>query len=110
MSLFLFVSTALIWATGAFATTLQAGIVPIPVSVGYRMLLMTVAMLAVIFVTRTPLRVRRTDVPWLVVHATTFFALNFICFYNATTYIPSGVATLALSTSPIFAPSSVSLC
>lgn len=103
MSLFLFVSTALIWATGAFATTLQAGIVPIPVSVGYRMLLMTVAMLAVIFVTRTPLRVRRTDVPWLAVHAVTFFALNFICFYNATSYIPSGVATLALSTSPIFA-------
>lgn len=103
MSLFLFVSTALIWATGAFATTLQAGIVPIPVSVGYRMLLMTVAMLAVIVVTRTPLRVRRTDVPWLAVHAATFFALNFICFYNATTHIPSGVATLALSTSPIFA-------
>ena len=103
MSLFLFISTALIWATGAFVTTLQAGIVPIPVSVGYRMLLMTVAMLAVIFVTRTPLRVRRTDVPWLMMHAATFFAFNFICFYNATTYIPSGVATLALSTSPIFA-------
>ena len=52
MSLFLFISTALIWATGAFVTTLQAGIVPIPVSVGYRMLLMAVAMLAVIFVTQ----------------------------------------------------------
>ncbi|MEO9900787.1 DMT family transporter [Nisaea sp.] len=103
MSLFLFVSTALIWATGAFVTTLQAGIVPIPVSVGYRMLLMTAAMLAVIVVTRTPLRVRRADVPWLLVHAAVFFALNFICFYNATTYVPSGVATLALSTSPIFA-------
>lgn len=103
MSLFLFVSTALIWATGAFVTTLQAGIVPIPVSVAYRMLLMTAAMLAVVIVTRTSLRVHRADVPWLVMHAATFFALNFICFYNATTYIPSGVATLALSTSPIFA-------
>ncbi|WP_193172677.1 DMT family transporter [Nisaea nitritireducens] len=103
MSLFLFISTALIWATGAFVTTLQAGIVPIPVSVAYRMLLMTAAMLAVVLVTRTSLRVQRADVPWLVIHATTFFALNFICFYNATTYIPSGVATLALSTSPIFA-------
>ncbi|MEQ8333572.1 DMT family transporter [Nisaea sp.] len=103
MSLFLFFSTALIWATGAFVTTLQAGIVPIPVSVGYRMTLMAIAMLAVILATRAPLRVRRADVPWLAVHAAVFFALNFICFYNATTYIPSGVAALALSTSPIFA-------
>ena len=29
MSLFLFVGTALLWATGAFMTTMQSGIVPI---------------------------------------------------------------------------------
>ena len=103
MSLFLFVGTALLWATGAFMTTMQSGIVPISVSVGYRMLLMAAAMLVVVVVSRTSLRVGRANMPWLAALAATFFALNFICFYKAITYIPSGVAALALSTSPIFA-------
>lgn len=103
MHIILFALSALIWGTGAYVTTLQAGTVPVPVSVAYRMLLLAGAMLVVAQLTRTSLRVERQDMPWIGVHAATFFALNFICFYTSTHYIPSGVATLALSTSPIFA-------
>lgn len=103
MHVILFALSALIWGTGAYVTTLQAGPVPVPVSVAYRMLLMAGFMLAVMLATRSPLRVARQDMPWIAAHAATFFALNFICFYTSTHYIPSGVATLALSTSPIFA-------
>ncbi|WP_193188900.1 DMT family transporter [Nisaea sediminum] len=103
MHFILFALSALIWGTGAYVTTLQAGPVPAPVSVAYRMLLLAGFMLVVILATRTRLRLDRQDVPWIAAHAATFFALNFICFYTSTHYIPSGVATLALSTSPIFA-------
>ncbi|WP_420403738.1 DMT family transporter [Nisaea sp.] len=103
MHFILFALSALIWGTGAYVTTLQAGPVPVPVSVAYRMLLLAVCMLVVILATRTRLSIEREHIPWIAAHAATFFALNFICFYTSTHYIPSGVATLALSTSPIFA-------
>ncbi|UUX51345.1 DMT family transporter [Nisaea acidiphila] len=103
MHIILFALSALIWGTGAYVTTLQAGPVPVPVSVAYRMLLLAGFMLVVLLATRSRLRVAGQDVPWIAAHAATFFALNFICFYYSTHLIPSGVATLALSTSPIFA-------
>lgn len=103
MTAVLFGSTALLWGTSAIVTALQAGIVPAPVSVAYRMILVCGCMLVLGAVRSAPLRLERHDLPWVALQGVLFFGLAFIAFYHATRLIPSGVAALILSTSSVLA-------
>jgi drug/metabolite transporter (DMT)-like permease len=98
-----FILTALLWGGGALMTAFQVGSVPAPVSVGYRMTLVGLAMLGAGAVAGRRLRLAREDALWVILQGVLFFGLAFIAFYSATQFIPSGLAALILSMSSVFA-------
>ena len=102
MILFLFVSTVLIWGTTWFAIALQAGPVPVLVSVFYRFALAAILFLAGLAVTGRLKLPQREQHKWLFAQALCLFSLNFICFYTAAQYIPSGLESVIFSLATIF--------
>lgn len=103
MTATLFLLAALLWGSSAIVTGHQAGAGPPEVSVFYRMVLVTVLMTGWCLVTRLNLAVPRRDRLWVLLQGVLFFGSAFIPFYYATTYIPSGLAALVLSTSSLVA-------
>ncbi|MBB3996746.1 DMT family transporter [Aureimonas pseudogalii] len=102
MNAALFVSTVLIWGTTWIAIALQVGPVPVLVSVFYRFALAALLLVAVLAATgrlkRPPLR----DQPFVLAQALCLFSLNFICFYSAAAYIPSGLVSIVFSLATIY--------
>ncbi|SNY93716.1 Permease of the drug/metabolite transporter (DMT) superfamily [Cohaesibacter sp. ES.047] len=98
----LFLSTVLIWGTTWLAIALQAGPVPVLVSVFYRFALAGILFLFILAVTGRLRLPKREHQVWLVAQALCLFSLNFICFYHAVHYIPSGLESLIFSLSTIF--------
>ncbi|WP_316862652.1 DMT family transporter [uncultured Cohaesibacter sp.] len=99
---FLFISTVLIWGTTWYAIALQTGPVPALVSIFYRFAVASLIFLAILLVTRR-LRVPRKDHQiWLIAQALCLFSLNFICFYFAVEFIPSGLESVIFSLATIF--------
>lgn len=103
MTILRFLLTAACWGGGALMTAFQLGVVPAPVSVGYRMTLVGALMLGAAGVTGTRLRLSRRDMAWVGLQGILFFGVAFIAFYSATRFIPSGLAALILATSSLFA-------
>jgi drug/metabolite transporter (DMT)-like permease len=102
MTLMLFVATVLIWGTTWIAISFQLGPVPVLASVFYRFALAAVLMLPALALTG-----RLTAVPWrqhrfIVLQGICLFSLNFICFYNATRFIPSGLVSVIFSLATIY--------
>jgi drug/metabolite transporter (DMT)-like permease len=102
MTMFLFITTVLIWGTTWIAIALQVGDVPVLVSVFYRF-----ALAGVVFVLTLAL-IRRLEWPawrqqrWIWAQAMCLFSVNFICFYIAAGYLPSGVVSLIFSLATVF--------
>ncbi|MDF1793554.1 MAG: DMT family transporter [Thalassobaculaceae bacterium] len=103
MTAALFAVSALLWGGGALASVLQAGLVPAPVSVSYRMAIAALVLLAWAMMRRIPLALPVRDGVWVAAQGLLFFALAFTSFYEATSRIPGGLAALVLSTAPVFA-------
>jgi drug/metabolite transporter (DMT)-like permease len=99
----LFAVSALLWGGGALASAMQAGLVPAPVSVSYRMAIAALVLLVWATVRRVPLGLRMSDGAWVAAQGILFFGMAFTCFYEATSRIPGGLAALVLSTAPVFA-------
>lgn len=98
----LFSSTVLIWGTTWFAIALQAGPVPVLVSIFYRFAVAGVLFLLVLALSGRLTVPRKEHQLWLIGQALCLFSLNFICFYTATRYIPSGLESVIFSLSTIF--------
>lgn len=102
MTLLLFITTVLIWGTTWIAIALQVGDVPVLVSVFYRF-----ALAGVVFVLGLAL-LRRLEWPnwqaqrWIWLQAMCLFSFNFLCFYTAAGYLPSGVISLIFSLATVF--------
>ncbi len=102
MNAVLFATTVLIWGTTWIAITLQVGPVPVVVSVFYRFATAGGLFLLGLALTgrlRLPDRRHR---PWILAQALCLFSLNFICFYAAAAYIPSGLASVVFSLATLF--------
>lgn len=99
----LFAVSALLWGGGALASAMQAGLVPAPVSVSYRMAIAALVLFGWATVRRVPLGLRISDGAWVAAQGVLFFGMAFTCFYEATSRIPGGLASLVLSTAPVFA-------
>lgn len=102
MNVSLFLVTVLIWGTTWIAIALQVGPVPAMVSVFYRF-----ALAAVVFLLGLALlgRLRRPSLaqtPWIALQALCLFSFNFLCFYNAAAYLPSGVISVVFSLATLF--------
>jgi drug/metabolite transporter (DMT)-like permease len=98
-----FLLTALLWGGGALMTAFQAGIVPAPVSVAYRMTLVGGILLLAGHLTGARLRLSLKDAVWVALQGVSFFGVAFIGFYQASRLIPSGLAALILSMSSLLA-------
>jgi len=102
MTIILYITTVLIWGTTWLAIYWQLGDVPIVVSVFYRFALGAVLLLpALLFLNKARVNSLK-DHGFLVLLGGCLFCFNFICFYNATRYMPSGLVSVIFSLATIY--------
>ena len=102
MTLALFAATVLIWGTTWLAIAMQLGPVPVLTSVFYRF-----ALAAVLMLPGLAMLGRLTPMPkgghrFVFLQGLCLFSFNFICFYNATRFIPSGLVSVIFSLATIY--------
>jgi drug/metabolite transporter (DMT)-like permease len=98
----LFLSTVLIWGSTWIAITWQVGPVPVLVSVFYRFASAAVILLLVLAVLRRlPVPGWRHQ-PFILGQALCLFSFNFICFYHAAAYLPSGLVSVIFSLATLY--------
>lgn len=102
MNAALYLSTVLIWGTTWIAIKLQLGIVAIPVSVFYRFALAGLLLWALLAVTRKLQPLDRRGHLLCLGQGLCLFCLNFLCFYTATQWIPSGLISVVFSAATIW--------
>jgi drug/metabolite transporter (DMT)-like permease len=92
----------LIWGSTWIAIAWQVGPVPVLVSVFYRFASAAVILLMVLAVLRRlPLPGWRHQ-PFILAQALCLFSLNFILFYNAAAYLPSGLVSVIFSLATLY--------
>lgn len=97
-----FIVTVLIWGTTWLAVAMQVGPVPAIVSVFYRFALAALTLCLGLALTGRFETPARRHQPYLVAQALCLFCFNFICFYNAAAFIPSGLISVVFSLATIF--------
>jgi len=97
-----YVLTVFIWGTTWIAIKNQLGVVPIEASIAYRFALAGSVLLLMLLMTRKLHFIAARHQPFVVLQALCLFSCNFICFYTATRYVPSGVVSVAFSAATIF--------
>lgn len=102
MNAALFLSTVLIWGTTWIAIAFQVGPVPVPVSVFYRFALAGLILLAVLAAMRRLTIPKRRDQPFVLLQALCLFSCNFLCFYKAAAYVPSGLISVIFSLATVY--------
>ncbi|PYB77854.1 DMT family transporter [Rhizobium wuzhouense] len=101
-NLLLFSSTVLIWGTTWIAIALQIGPVPVLVSVFYRFATAALILVAALVVTRRLKVPTRAQQPFVLAQALCLFCCNFLCFYHAASYVPSGLISVVFSLATIY--------
>jgi drug/metabolite transporter (DMT)-like permease len=102
LNLFLYSSVVLIWGTTWIAIYWQLGTVPPLASVFYRFVLASCLLLPVL---KMFFRLQPTtwaDQRFFVLQGCFLFSFNFVCFYIATQYVASGLASVIFSTATLF--------
>ena len=94
MNLMLYVSTVLIWGSTWIAIAWQLGPIPIEVSVLYRFALAALALFALLTVSGKFPRLPWAGQRYAALLGALLFSTNFLCFYHATLYIPSGLSAV----------------
>ena len=97
MTLFLYIVTVFVWGTSWLAITFQGGSVDTLISVFYRFALATVILFPFLLITKRLQPVKRSDHLWFFLQGCCLFCFNFICFYNAAQYMPSGLLSIVFS-------------
>ena len=102
MTAFLYITTVLVWGSTWIALKLQLGAVPIVWSIVWRFALAALVLFAWL-IARRQLRVP-VRAAWALVGAQgiCLFCVNFICFMNASRYVPSGLVAVVFSTSTLW--------
>lgn len=98
----LFFSTVLIWGTTWIAIALQVGPVPVLVSVFYRFATAALLLVAALVLTGRLTWPAMKHHPFIAAQALCLFCCNFICFYQASHYIPSGLISVIFSLATIY--------
>jgi drug/metabolite transporter (DMT)-like permease len=102
MNAFLYLLTVLIWGTTWIAIKFQLGVVPAPVSIAYRFWIAAAVLLLVLFAMRKKVWPPRAAWPYLAAQGVALFCCNFLCFYYASQWVPSGLVAVVFSTAPIW--------
>ncbi len=102
VNLFLYFLTVVIWGTTWIAIKLQLGNVAIPVSIFYRFALAGLILFLLLALTRGLQRMNRRSHFLCVGQGLCLFCLNFLCFYTATQWIPSGLVSVVFSAATLW--------
>ncbi|MBO3274771.1 DMT family transporter [Pseudomonas schmalbachii] len=102
MNLFLYLLTVLIWGTTWIAIKMQMGPVAIPLSIFYRFALAALVLFAILLLSRRLQSLGKRGQLICLAQGLCLFCLNFICFYSASQWIPSGLVAVVFSTSTLW--------
>jgi drug/metabolite transporter (DMT)-like permease len=102
MNISLYLLTVLIWGTTWIALKLQLGVVAIPVSIFYRFALAALVLFAILLLSRRLQPVNRRGQLICLAQGVCLFCINFMCFYTASRWIPSGLIAVVFSTATLW--------
>jgi drug/metabolite transporter (DMT)-like permease len=102
MNIFLYLLTVVIWGTTWIAIKFQLGVVPAPVSIAYRFWIAAAVLFLFLLVTRRQAWPPRQAWRYLLAQGIALFCCNFLCFYYASQWVPSGLVAVVFSTAPIW--------
>jgi drug/metabolite transporter (DMT)-like permease len=102
MNIALYLTTVLIWGTTWIAIKFQLGVVAAPVSIAYRFWIAALVLMLILLVRRQQILPPRSAWRYLLAQGLALFCCNFLCFYYATMWVPSGLVAVVFSTAPIW--------
>ena len=102
MNLSLYLLTVLIWGTTWIALKLQLGEVAIPLSIAYRFALASLVLFVLLLASGRLQRLDRRGQLYCLAQGLCLFCLNFMCFYTASQWIPSGLVAVVFSTATLW--------
>jgi drug/metabolite transporter (DMT)-like permease len=91
-----------IWGFSWISIKWQHGEVAMEVSIFYRFVIAAILMLIIGKYWNKLQPVKRSDQFFFVLQGVCLFCCNFLAFYSATSYIPSGLVAVLMATTPIF--------
>ncbi|HWV10866.1 MAG TPA: DMT family transporter [Pseudomonas sp.] len=102
MNLSLYLLTVLIWGTTWIALKLQLGEVAIAASIAYRFALAAAVLFAVLLLSKRLQKLDGRGQVICLVQGLCLFCVNFMCFYTASQWIPSGLVAVIFSTATLW--------
>jgi drug/metabolite transporter (DMT)-like permease len=102
MNLSLYLLTVLIWGTTWIALKLQLGEVAIAASIAYRFALAAAVLFAVLLLSGRLQKMDKRGQLICLTQGLCLFCLNFLCFYTASQWIPSGLVAVIFSTATLW--------
>lgn len=102
MNLSLYLLTVLIWGTTWIAIKLQMGEVAIAASIAYRFALAAAVLFAVLLLSGRLQKLDGRGQVICLVQGMCLFCINFLCFYTASQWIPSGLVAVIFSTATLW--------
>jgi drug/metabolite transporter (DMT)-like permease len=102
VNFFLYLLTVLIWGTTWIAIKWQLGVVPAPVSIAYRFWIAAAVLMITLIVARKPIWPPAKAWRYLIPQGFALFCCNFLCFYYASQFVPSGLVAVVFSTAPLW--------
>ncbi|MCV4264689.1 DMT family transporter [Pseudomonas capsici] len=102
MNISLYLLTVLIWGTTWIALKLQLGEVAIAVSIFYRFALAALILFAMLLLSGRLQPVNRRGQLICMAQGLCLFCINFMCFYTASQWIPSGLIAVVFSTATLW--------
>lgn len=102
LNVILYLVTVLIWGTTWIAIKWQIGVVPAPVSIAYRFWIAAAILMLSLLVARRPVWPPAKAWRYLLAQGFSLFCCNFLCFYYASQYVPSGLIAVVFSTAPLW--------
>lgn len=102
MNLSLYLLTVLIWGTTWIALKLQLGEVAIAVSIAYRFALAALVLFAILLLSGRLQPMNRRGQLICLAQGLCLFCINFMCFYTASQWIPSGLVAVVFSTATLW--------
>jgi drug/metabolite transporter (DMT)-like permease len=98
----LYALTVLIWGTTWIAIKNELGHVSVEASIVYRFALAGSVLIATLLLTRRLRPIPLRHQPFVLLQAFCLFSCNFLCFYKATSFVPSGIVSVVFSAATIF--------
>ncbi|EPJ48370.1 MAG: membrane protein, putative [Osedax symbiont Rs2] len=102
MSVFLYVLMIFAWGFSWIAIKWQDASVAMEVSILYRFALAALCMFAIGLISKKLQKVTLAQHKFIAAQGVCLFCCNFLAFYSATHYIPSGLAAVVMASVPVF--------